>query len=643
MRQKTPINLATMLAAAAFLAPVALAQGPEGCPDSVCVASQTSLVYNQTYQTMDAFTSATTDYATAASYDLCVNLSISRVNGPYVVNWTTLLPSATPPYCAGEVVELEQSGSVVATPGRQYFAAGYAQLYIFITYSEIYYDCGDYCGDNWYYDAEGYSHLLSTTGQPSNANWPSLVYSYPAIDEPEPYNGQAIAMNGSGAAAWAPPIINSVNPNQWPAGATTTVTISGLGFGYNPGLSIAGRGITGYSSPCTSTPSSSCDTQIVATVTIDPNTPGSSEETITVTVGGQNPDGYFPVDIGPAPQATAQATTQPFTPPVPYIMWGVDTGNGSICNRSGGGGTLVTGTQNVFVGQQIAFTACVPALPAGVQITSESWTPALPIGTAVSGYTASQSSGALGWALSDAECSTAQYCDFPVFYWVDDGSSSYIRQFTRQFTFTYKVGNLSSIATVAFNVNGPATTVMSATASPDVTISTIGGNPTMLLRTATMDGMDFTASASFPGGTPQQPQFVQLVTANLITFRESDGHSPDSSLRCTPNALSNGQQALDDAGGLSFYYPLTQNPYSSTSTTSDSPSVGMAPYTPSAAVGELLNSMSFAMYLMWDPQQPSGCTPMGTAGARTTCTSIPVPLGTLNWHWSCDGINTSQS
>ena len=194
----------------------------------------------------------------------------------------------------------------------------------------------------------------------------------------------------------------------------------------------------------------------------------------------------------------------------------------------------------------------------------------------------------------------------------------------------------------SINVNGPATTVVSATASPDVTINMIGGNPTMLLRTATMDGMDFTASASFPGGTPQQPQFVQLVTANLITFRQSDGHSPDSSLRCTPNALSNGQQALDDAGGLSFYYPLTQNPCSSTSTTSDSPSVGLAPYTPSAAVGELLNSMSFAMYLMWDPQQPSGCTPMGTAGARTTCTSIPVPLGTLNWHWSCDGINTSQ-
>ena len=134
---------------------------------------------------------------------------------------------------------------------------------MFYTYSDIVYDCGEYC-DGYWYDAEGYS-LLSTTPDPTNANWPSIEYSYPYEDEPEPVYDQALAMTGSGATAWAPPVIYSVNPNQWQAGSTTTFTISGAGFGYSPSLSISGTGITGYTNPCASSPSSSCDSTIVAT------------------------------------------------------------------------------------------------------------------------------------------------------------------------------------------------------------------------------------------------------------------------------------------------------------------------------------------------------------------------------------------
>jgi uncharacterized protein with beta-barrel porin domain len=57
-------------------------------------------------------------------------------------------------------------------------------------------------------------------------------------------------MNGSGATAWSPPVIYSVNgvtppgEAQLQAGATTTVTITGAGFGYSPILTISGNGVT---------------------------------------------------------------------------------------------------------------------------------------------------------------------------------------------------------------------------------------------------------------------------------------------------------------------------------------------------------------------------------------------------------------
>lgn len=94
---------------------------------------------------MDAFTTATTDYTTSYWYDLCVNLAVMRVNGPYVVNWDILWPSTTPSTCSTGVVEISESASVAATPGRQYFAERLVELHVYFAYSDIVYDCGDYC------------------------------------------------------------------------------------------------------------------------------------------------------------------------------------------------------------------------------------------------------------------------------------------------------------------------------------------------------------------------------------------------------------------------------------------------------------------------------------------------------------------
>jgi hypothetical protein len=58
------------------------------------------------------------------------------------------------------------------------------------------------------------------------------------------------------------PVIGSVSPNSWNAGATTAFTITGQGFGTSPTLAIGGSGITAYGIVGTPT-----DTAISATVT----------------------------------------------------------------------------------------------------------------------------------------------------------------------------------------------------------------------------------------------------------------------------------------------------------------------------------------------------------------------------------------
>jgi len=131
MRLILPATPVIVLASWLLFIPAAHAQVGD-CPENTCVESQTSLVYNPQTNTMDAFTTATTDYTTSYWYDLCVNLAVMRVNGPYVVNWDILLPSLTPSPCVSGAVELEEYGSVAATPGRQYFAEGLVELYVYL-------------------------------------------------------------------------------------------------------------------------------------------------------------------------------------------------------------------------------------------------------------------------------------------------------------------------------------------------------------------------------------------------------------------------------------------------------------------------------------------------------------------------------
>lgn len=73
---------ALALAVSLLFLPMAGAQ-VDGCPVDKCVESETSHVFDPQTNRMDAFSTATTDYNTAYWYDLCVNLAVVRLNGPY--------------------------------------------------------------------------------------------------------------------------------------------------------------------------------------------------------------------------------------------------------------------------------------------------------------------------------------------------------------------------------------------------------------------------------------------------------------------------------------------------------------------------------------------------------------------------------
>lgn len=606
---RTTVFSSTALIASAFFlsAPPAFAQ-LDGCPQNVCVESETSIVYNPQTRHMDAFATATTDYNTTYWYDLCVDLAVGRLNGPYTANATNLIPSGSPS-CGTAASSLEKSGSVAATPGRQYYAVGLAQLRVYFEYIVWvpYPACGDYCNSNYYYDRYGYSQVVAT--QPSSPEWPSIVYSYPTVLVPVPVIYTQIAMTGSIDTAWSPPIITSVSPNLWPAGATTTVTISGQGFGYSPQLSISGPGVTTYNFGCA--PPAACDTQIVASVTLDANTPGGQTETITVIAGGLNPDGWTPVPItGQSGQASAQATTQALVASKPSIVLG------TACT----GPDITAAPRTVYVGQQISFTACLPPGTPLSNVSGMSWTPTTPHGTAVGGFTVVNSgpisSGASQRPASPACAGGQGYCTFPSFYWVDQGDD-------RRFTFRYTLTNGSaSEGTVTFNVGGPtAASITAKTGTVQVVKSNITQYGAIMGMGPNRDpvGVKFTASSTLPSGNPGQYSWVQLLTT--YTVRIGGGANGRSSC------------PLAESPSLDVGYPFTS--YQTNlphDTAEDSPFVPLDGLIQGYILGEVAVSFNATMYLLWQPISAPGCS-------DAACT-ISIPLRKVDWWWKGDAVNT---
>ena len=93
------------------------------------------------------------------------------------------------------------------------------------------------------------------------------------------------------------PIITGIEPSDWASGTTTTVTFTGQNFGTNiPSLTFdPGSGI-GY------TLSSYSDTEIVANITVDSNTP-DEDVNVSVSSGGNGPFGFISGGGGVSPNS----------------------------------------------------------------------------------------------------------------------------------------------------------------------------------------------------------------------------------------------------------------------------------------------------------------------------------------------------
>src|SRR6185312_10286522 len=116
--------------------------------------------------------------------------------------------------------------------------------------------------------------------------------------------------------------------------------------------------------------------------------------------------------------------------------------------------------QTVVVGQQIALSASIPSLPACTSIANQAWS--TPPGTAVGGYTATNTSGAVT-SISSVNTNAQSY----TFYWVDNGNSR-----TMTYQYTLNTGVSSQAASTTFKVVGPTSPTVTISKNP-VVISTV--------------------------------------------------------------------------------------------------------------------------------------------------------------------------
>jgi len=446
---------------------------------------------------------------------------------------------------------------------------------------------------------------LSVNGTPSNT---SVALNYSIASNAAAGNQSLTLSSRLGTSnseqftvGYPPAVVSNVSPSVWTAGQSTSVTITGQNFGTAPTLSVNATGVS-----LTLNSASPDGTTIQATATVALTAPS---ESVTVTVQpGYAGQGFYCVCNGQPSTGTDTATVQPVTP-TPQITF-----NGS--NISGT-------TQSVVAGQQIALS--VPT-PSGYSIQSQSW------------QFSNQSAITGGFVNGDCTLGTqpsasAGSCEAGdpnltqnslTFYWVNPGDNGE----TVTYTYTLNNGQPAS-ATATFNIGGPTGTLIPAEYLQTTDSATVVTNPTNASAAMQMQnsprlstaGVVFIESASLPStGKVIWVQILNSVT-NSQLVQWGAAYTPPSS-------------ASNQLDGV-YPYPGGNPAY----TTNDSPNKYLY-----SLLGEAAESFDATMYALWDPVLPAGCTPANTNASTykstaSTCTSSPIPLGSVRWRWSACAIN----
>jgi RHS repeat-associated protein len=409
------------------------------------------------------------------------------------------------------------------------------------------------------------------------------------------------------------PAVTSISPSVWYAGNSYNVTITGTNFGTSPTSSIsAAPGVT-YSQ------TGGNDTTITASVTVAPNAPNTDPITVTVTSQGfGGGSGFFSGNGGsPTTSTTAQAVAG--APPAPVI-------------------NLMNGTTaSPFAGQLISLSV---SSPTGWTLYSQTWSflqgnGAGGIQDISGGYTNTAENGPPSATAGGQEAADPSVTQQNIqFYFVNIGTTENVTV-----TVTYKLadGSISTQATAtqAFSIQGP-TNVQVATPTNPVVIEQLNNLSLMQFgaNATTTPGIAFNSKAT-AASNPGTFQWVQLISQELLEQME-----PTGPYICRPLPLDNDPTHPE----LDADYP-----YSTGVATRDSPRdpIGLVPQ-----YGEYsTDNFTATMYLMWDPALPGPCTaayvtdnPDGTTTDHaSTCTSSPIPLGSVQWSWHGCAVNTLQN
>jgi hypothetical protein len=491
---------------------------------------------------------------------------------------------------------------------------------------------------------------LTVSSTPSSATDSQIIVPYGVDSNPGSVGTYAVTVTANGVVSNAypvtvgdaTPVIGTITTNgpdltDFQVGTTITFTITGSNFGTSPAVNITGPGITSSSYGISSSPAPS-NTSITGWITA----PSAGTASVTVTSQGYNGNSF--VQSGgdsptsnPAEVAIDQA---PAPPPAPTIVWTQAQAN-STCT-----GASIGPTQNVVVGQRIAFSACAQG-----NVQWQAWGPASPPGTTAASnnpgqdYTPGQVPPA---AVATAVCAAGAECDFNPFYWIDQDQAG-----DRKFTITYTAadGEVSQQATITFKVSGPTGTgpngaffnapLGNVAVDPPLTAS-MGNwaNSRLEFGNEASPGITFNVTANNPANGSFQ--WVQTITSGARQYVENTNPA---------------QSKFPFTTGLDNWYPYAPalgpdgNPVPTTAV--DYPGADLV-LSNGAAVGEVATTFAAQMYLMWDPALPgpgqNNChaafsvpnlaTGNVTSTPSTCAGSIPVTLGFMNWGFNGDAINT---
>jgi hypothetical protein len=458
------------------------------------------------------------------------------------------------------------------------------------------------------------------------------------VNEPAPVITSVTVVGATGntlEAGTATQSITLTGENFGSAAPTITVSSSGTTAGDLDSITILAGSVTAPT-PSVAKAKSKQKSAVARSTLAKPGTnpkpqdEANQTQTITfkVSVAADAPDGDVSFALRTSDGASDPNATSPAVPvaantPAPKIM--IVNSPADLANCANG--TVApngAGETDVYAGQQVLL--CVAPPPNGLAIQGQSWT-FENNADIVGGYTNAQGgqpSAATGGPLAANLTQSGLTVYFiniggtetATYRWVLNNGDAGGASSTADFKIVGPTGPL--LPNAFLEGNDTATTLGTPTVNPaSVKMSNA---PLSQAVFGALSGVWFNDTATVPPQNNGKFIFVQLLNSVVYSQVAPVGYE----------GPANADNQLDG----NYPYPNING-----FATNDSPGETLL-----AGIGEAGISFDATMYAMWDPALPAGCAPASTntktyVSTPSNCTSIPVPLGSVEWTWSPCVIN----